>query len=415
MEASENSRYKELDGLRGVASLSVLIYHIVMASSATFATLTLIGFGSKTKLLPLIASNSIFATSYLSSPMANLGSVKLSVIQTILGRTPIHLIWAGNVAVIIFFVLSGYVLSLAATKARYRWFRLSYYPRRLLRLYLPLFPAFFLAVILHLAVRRNLIVGASWWLNEHTLGMHVKSALDSVFLISTNDNWAYNSVFWTLQAEVVFSILLPFFLIAIIAVNRNAIAGILGFVALVAILVFNDATTMFYIPAFLIGSLLAFYKDKLPTHLNKTASIVVLTCALLILSTGYFVGGSADPGGSNLLIAVETVGSVLLIWNIIVSECIAKFFRSYILQFFGKRSYSLYLVHEPIVVSLAYGFGLSSNPIILFIISLPICIIASDLFWRFIERPTVNLSRNLVSSISSRFGSKHSEAKIELL
>jgi peptidoglycan/LPS O-acetylase OafA/YrhL len=64
------------------------------------------------------------------------GAPAQGLLITALSYTPLHLVWAGPEAVLVFFVLSGLVLS-AATQGRsdFRWS--AYYPSRLMRLYLP--------------------------------------------------------------------------------------------------------------------------------------------------------------------------------------------------------------------------------------------------------------------------------------
>lgn len=54
-----------------------------------------------------------------------------------LAFTPVHLVWAGTEAVLVFFVLSGFVLAgpLPQRARRDRW--ATWYASRLVRLYLP--------------------------------------------------------------------------------------------------------------------------------------------------------------------------------------------------------------------------------------------------------------------------------------
>lgn len=82
-------------------------------------------------------------------------------------HTPLNLLWAGQQAVILFFVLSGFVLVELARRmaSRGRWVR-SYYVQRLVRLYLPVWGAVLLAVLLALAVPRH-TAGLSPWLTIH--------------------------------------------------------------------------------------------------------------------------------------------------------------------------------------------------------------------------------------------------------
>src|SRR4051794_6481330 len=78
-------------------------------------------------------------------------------------NTPFRLVWAGPEAVLVFFVLSGFVLTLAALRASAGFWR-AYYPQRLIRLYLPVWGALVATLVLAWAIPRNAAIGDSVWL-----------------------------------------------------------------------------------------------------------------------------------------------------------------------------------------------------------------------------------------------------------
>lgn len=102
----QGNRVSSLDGVRGLAAVVVLLHHA-------------------------IASLGPLGDVYFSRP-APAGLEWLV-------NSPLHLIWAGPEAVYVFFILSGVVLTLPALRRRYEW--KSYYPARLLRLYIPVLAA----------------------------------------------------------------------------------------------------------------------------------------------------------------------------------------------------------------------------------------------------------------------------------
>ena len=127
-----NKRFKELDSLRGLEALSVVAYHYLISSE-------------------------LFATSTPNNSYA--------WIINILKNTPLHIIWAGPEAVVFFFVLSGFVLSLqfySKKKVNYRSFLLS----RFCRIYLPSYAALLAAITLDIALSRHGIKGLSGWFNS---------------------------------------------------------------------------------------------------------------------------------------------------------------------------------------------------------------------------------------------------------
>jgi peptidoglycan/LPS O-acetylase OafA/YrhL len=62
-------------------------------------------------------------------------------------------------------------------------------------------------------------------------------------------------------------------------------------------------------------------------------------------------------------------------------------------QWLGTRSFSLYLVHEPIVVSIALLLGGRPNPFLMLALALPASLLGSDLFYRAVEGPSHRASQ----------------------
>ena len=59
----------------------------------------------------------------------------------------------------------------------------------------------------------------------------------------------------------------------------------------------------------------------------------------------------------------------------------------------GSRSFSLYLVHEPIVVASAFALGGTASVALLAAIAVPVSLVAADGFFRVAERPIHRWSR----------------------
>ena len=117
-------RLPSLDGLRGLAAAVVVLHHSLL----------------------LIPS---FADPYFSRSMA----MDMGDALWYLTYTPLHLVWAGSEAVLVFFVLSGLVVALPAMyKPHFNW--RAYYPSRLLRLYLPMWAAIVFTLITIVIVPR---------------------------------------------------------------------------------------------------------------------------------------------------------------------------------------------------------------------------------------------------------------------
>src|SRR5206468_1590753 len=123
--------------------------------------------------------------------------------------SPLHAFAAGTQAVILFFVLSGFVLALpflTDRKPRYR----SFVVKRWMRLYPPFYVAVLLAMALATIVSTGHIGGLSEWFNTKwqssvTAGSAAKHAL----LIDSFRNDTYDPVLWSLVYEMRVSLIFP--------------------------------------------------------------------------------------------------------------------------------------------------------------------------------------------------------------
>jgi peptidoglycan/LPS O-acetylase OafA/YrhL len=64
------------------------------------------------------------------------------------------------------------------------------------------------------------------------------------------------------------------------------------------------------------------------------------------------------------------------------------------MQWLGRRSFSLYLTHEPVVVALAVGLHLPSIWV-LAALALPLSALVAELFYRVVERPAHRVAQRL--------------------
>ena len=69
------------------------------------------------------------------------------------------------------------------------------------------------------------------------------------------------------------------------------------------------------------------------------------------------------------------------------------------LKWLGSRSFSLYLVHEPVVVSVATTLG-TSNPIAVLLISLPLALAVAEGFFRLVESASPRLAIKVGNAVA---------------
>jgi peptidoglycan/LPS O-acetylase OafA/YrhL len=119
--------------------------------------------------------------------------------------------------------------------------------------------------------------------------------------------------------------------------------------------------------------------------------------SLLLLNAYWTVGGlTTDPGRLAYLIPLARVLSVVASCMIIflcVEGTWRRQFEKRPLAWLGRRTYSLYLVHEPIVVTVALLLGGSPGPLLSLVVAIPASLAVTAVFYAGIEHPSQRLSR----------------------
>lgn len=344
---ANQDRFHALDGLRGIAAMAVVVHHILLASTAGDA--------------PIAAG----------SPGTWLAT-----------NTPLHALWAGTEAVYLFFVLSGFVLTLPFVRInRPSW--LLYYPKRVLRLYLPVWASVALALILAAAVPRTSDASLSDWANKHSEPV---SILRDFLLLSGTDY--LNSPLWSLRWEVLFSLLLPAYVFLALKAGRYWQLGVLALLAIICIGDVTQTSALTYLPMFGIGALVAVNREALFSWsgmIGKWGWAVTMIVALVIYTAHWIFPGI--PGS----VALSTAGGTLIVLAFLYCQPAVTFGSLRLVQWLGSRSFSLYLVHEPIVVSTVFGLH-TSDPVLVASVALPVSLIVTEVFWRIVERPSHRLA-----------------------
>lgn len=364
------SRFRSLDGLRGLAAVVVIAYHATLINP-TFAAIILQG---------------------VRPP---------STVWNTLVYSPVRIFVAGGPAVIVFFVLSGFVLTLQVRRAT-NWDWQGYFPRRLVRLFLPAAGSVVLAVILGLAVFRDAQTNPSAWVQSYTfVGFDYRKPLQALDLFDGNPD--FNSPLWSLRWEVLFSLLLPVY-VWIVARGRRVTAIAL---AAVPILVFigwdsGDATLQ-YLPCFFVGSaltvLLGPVDNPSPAVMRwprELAWIAVCLLSLLLLVLGSITapGLASAPHLAHAANATVVIGAA----GIVVVACrwrpAIRLLSTPLFAWLGRISFSLYLVHVPILIATGNVLADLPWPASL-IIGVAIAFGVGELFSRLVERPSHRLSQRI--------------------
>lgn len=355
----ESKRLHQLDALRGIAAVMVLLHHNLSASGLITGW---------------------FRDAIISSP--------LSVINF------------GRPAVLFFFVLSGFVLTRAlrggtATSTPRNY--LAWVMQRTIRLCVPAAAAVAASAVLYAVAYDGTWPGEAWWLAS-TLWDHpptVGSVLAQATLIASDGGYSLDNVLWSLVPELRISLVLP--LIAAVAAFQGrsgallltlvaiTLGGVFGGMAgeslnLGATMVGSVRPTLYFLFPFLIGMAL------------ETGD-----------AAGFRAGRWHTVAGCTAVLALGRVGtdyatflaSALLIWLALQPGVIQRVLRRPVLVWLGAISFSLYLSHESVLAVLHHELHGRLPPVAICLLSIVAALPAAHLFHVAVERPAQRLAHRV--------------------
>lgn len=276
----------------------------------------------------------------------------------------------GYLGVDIFFVISGFVIPWSLYRTRYGF---RDYPRFLLKRNVRLYPPYLASIAISILATNFILVPLfkipHMTVTGRDLLLHF-TYLNDIFKVK----WV-NVVYWTLAIEFQWYLLVG--LVMPLLASRNRWTRFLTPTAMVLAYwaIPHDRLVFYYLPTFLIGVFVFQYRAELISKYEMFGFIAVMVMAMA-RNTGYLAPLVGVPTG--LLIAFST-------------------FHSRRMDRLGDVSYSLYLIHLPIGVSL---IGMMSHWIpysswflgVLDAIGLAACVWAAWVMYQFIERPSQEMS-----------------------
>jgi peptidoglycan/LPS O-acetylase OafA/YrhL len=369
-----SQRIPAFDGARGVMSLLVLVWHSFLLISPAIIAWVLLHRDSLGAWLWFTADPSVFLTT----------------------------------AIVVFFMLSGIVLTLPAMRSGFSW--TAYYSSRLLRLYLPAWAAILLATVLILTFNRRPAPRFSWL--EFTNARHV-GVLDvlwqSTLLTQTP---TIDNPLWSISWEVLFSIFLPLFVLVAMKTTRLWIVVIALCILISAAGEQLRTPGLMYMPTFLIGAVMAANLNKLRAaaeSLNRSRWHTVYWWLILVGSAAAIWGSRFTDSLdlvkpftiiNHVFAATFALGFTGVIFIVMGNHTATRFLTAKFSQWLGSLSYSMFLVHVPILATL--GFALLSNQWIVPLIGIPLSFIVAMLFSRFVEIPAHRFGKMIGRRVASR-------------
>jgi peptidoglycan/LPS O-acetylase OafA/YrhL len=359
-------RIHSLDGIRGIAALVVLVHHTAL-------------------LFPSLA-----ATYYDKTPAETGGTVWW------LTHTPLHLPWEGDSAVYIFFILSGVVLTLPFMEKPFR--AKVFFPQRLLRLYLPIWAAVLFAAITVILVPRTGDTGNAWLDARVENVTALVLSLDLTLVLGPG---GVATPLWSLQWEILFSLALPIYLWLAIKWQGHLAAKLGISILFICSSAFADGTlgsVLKYLPMFMMGVVMITERDSLAGWAMAISRrkgywpAAFFLGVLLLAARWYVVPLTANEYLHDLTIGFMVIGAGMIVFCAVYWPPLTSKLERPTAQWLGKISFSLYLIHEPILVTLAYMAGPANRPWAA-AAGFAISLLAAPLFFRWVERPSHNLAK----------------------
>lgn len=368
----DRMRFMFLDAMRGVAALSFVFFH---------ALLSLQGWR------PLV------------DPIDYASIDVLTVIVL-----PLRPIWMGAEAVILFFVLSAFVLTLPIFRSGPPSYP-GYVLKRFCRRYLPAVATILLSVALLTVAGTEPAAWPMLMLDTHWRD-HPSIAEVLQLLLLADPLYDINLPLWSLEVEWRISLLLP---LLVLLARRSDIA-ILG-VAAAGMLLAPMGQRLLgsemlgsprYLPIFVLGLLLAKHKDAGVAKLGalpRPARLALWLLCILLFYARVLLPTPSMQAHHRLAIGI---GAALLIALVFTSRRAQWVLGRGALQWLGRVSFSLYLLHLPIMLATARLLPDGVTPVWRIAAGIGLALLLAEIFHRLVERPSMEAGRALSAWTQAR-------------
>lgn len=347
MQEVRTPRFEFIDGLRGLAALSVVLFHLNLAIQSHHP-----------HAFPLFLEE-LFSTGYLG-------------IQ-------------------VFFVISGFVIAYSLREVQ---INLSFFSQFFLRRSFRLDPPYWMVIFITLTLAW---IASLTFKSEENFPFSLSQIVYNMFYLpDLLQVPLIIPVAWTLCIEFQFYII---FALLLMIIQRTEMKNFYTFfiwsgLALFSILQNTAWAVIPLKPVTFIPHWYSFFLGCLTcwAMLGRIDKRFLGWNYLMIVVCSYW---TPTPH------AIVSVGTALLIYSIFLWEGLHRVLRERFFQYLGRLSYSLYLIHWPVgmkIVDLAYKLTNDYHPIAVLVVTLFLTILVADIFYRLIERPSHNFSRSVAGS-----------------
>jgi peptidoglycan/LPS O-acetylase OafA/YrhL len=321
--------------------------------------------------------------------------------------TKLELISSGRSAVVLFFVLSGYVLSIPMWNKRQMPYRL-YLIRRFCRIYLPFAVAASLSILGAIIFHKTGLSLTPWfnqtWHTPITISIVVKQ-----FLMYPMPY--FNTAFWSLGFEMQMSVVMPLLCLLMLSLNPAAFTLIYG-LAMFAYPMTNGwpgyiALSFQTIFLFSLGATLARYDAVLKQVCARFGQwLWLVLAASMYLYYDFFLKMPFGPvlieGLSRRIFLINGLGSAGILICSLHLPPLARWLKHSVPEYLGRISYSLYLIHGVVLFATVYLLTGHLRVHWMMGVILVLALAAAHLFCITVEEPAMRLGKSLCEVIQHR-------------
>lgn len=377
-------RFHQLDAIRGVAALAVVLSH--------------------------------FSSVMASDPAGNIDGLNKALAYFML--TPLGGLLIGLPAVLLFFVLSGFALTKMLQNSRDGY--VGYAVKRVARIWPPYLLAIALSVVF--------IATLGWPTGEHVSGwvskitghpLSGKDVIDHVLLLGAFEPH-YNFVAWTLVYEMRISLLFPLIYMTLLRWGPSKALSIYGAVSLTCVALHYFAKSQGYLPLanwaltghyvlfFVVGGLIALHLAAIARWYQARSNIARFALLALIIVSYTYPPQIRDLGGvfakfPMILTHWMILPSVaLVVIMAITSPKIEALLLHQPLQWLGKVSYSLYLFHPLVLFFMVRHLSDNFQVLNAALLGVAMSLVVAALAYRWAELPSQKMGRVLADILRRR-------------
>jgi len=389
-----SNKLQYFEGIRGLAALIVVFHHLDFVLSLNLDT-------------------KVFNFIYNLSGFETLSNISQSIFSFFLN---------GNLAIFTFFFMSGYVISIKLFTGNSKTYLISAISKRYFRLMPPILGSILISFFL---MKFNLIynIELSTVLGtENTLGYfyNFNPSFLSAFksgvwnVLFTTNRAGYNGPLWTMMPEFYGSLLC---FLTFIIFNRIKKRHYIYIIILLTSLLIKTPWITSFILGFLICDL--DYSTNWLKHLSKLTQKYIFTFTTLSVILCISIIIIDKITGFNKWPYSNTITSFLLVFITMKSKGLQKIFQLKPFLWLGKISFSVYLLHWPILCSLTsyiyLSTGLSRNLNILIssTFTLVFIFLASSLYTKFIDQKSIIVARKIGELVKNKLFSHLNKLNID--